>query len=168
VTLAVALSVVAVTVLFWIASRSIPDYDADWTVEGISAPVEVVRNTAAVPHIFGETDADVFFGLGVAHAQDRLWQMLMLRRTAQGRLSEIFGPATVQIDDLLRRLDLDRYANASVGALEPETREALQAYADGVNAWIRIVGEEALGRGAPELLLFEPEIAPWRPPIPWP
>jgi len=163
VTLAVVLSVASVTVLFWIASRSIPDYDADWTVDGISAPVEIVRNTAAVPHIFGETDADVFFGLGMAHAQDRLWQMLMLRRTAQGRLSELLGPATAQIDDLLRRLDLDRYANASVDALEPETLAALQAYADGVNAWIRIVGEEALGRGAPELLLFEPEIAPWRP-----
>jgi len=163
VTLAVALSVVSVTVLFWIASRSIPDYDADWTVEGISAPVEIVRNTSAVPHIFGETDADVFFGLGMAHAQDRLWQMLMLRRTAQGRLSELFGPATVQVDDLMRRLDLDRYANASVAELEPETLAALEAYADGVNEWIRIVSDEALGRGAPELLLFEPEIAPWRP-----
>jgi penicillin amidase len=72
VTFAVVLSVASVAVLFWIASRSIPDYDADWTVEGISAPVEIVRNTAAVPHIFGETDADVFFGLGMAHAQDRL------------------------------------------------------------------------------------------------
>ena len=149
VTLAVALSVVSVTVLFWIASRSIPDYDADWTVEGISAPVEIVRNTSAVPHIFGETDADVFFGLGMAHAQDRLWQMLMLRRTAQGRLSELFGPATVQVDDLMRRLDLDRYANASVAELEPETLAALEAYADGVNEWIRIVSDEALGRGAP-------------------
>jgi penicillin amidase len=163
VTLAVVLSVAAVSVFFWIGSRSIPDYEADWTVDGISAPVEIVRNTSAVPHIFGETDEDVFFGLGMAHAQDRLWQMLMLRRTAQGRLSELFGPATAQVDDLLRRLDLDRYARASVLALEPETLAALEAYADGVNTWIRIVGDEALGRGAPELLLFEPEIAPWRP-----
>jgi penicillin amidase len=163
VTLAVVLSVATLAVTYWIASRSIPDYEADWTVAGISAPVEIVRNTSAVPHIFGETDADVFFGLGMAHAQDRLWQMLMLRRTAQGRLSELFGPSTAQIDDLLRRLDLDRYANASVAALEPETLAALEAYAAGVNAWIGIVGDEALGRGAPELLLFEPEIAPWRP-----
>jgi hypothetical protein len=110
VTLAVVLCVAAVTIGFWIASRSIPDYEADWTVDGISAPVEIVRNTSAVPHIFGATDADVFFGLGFAHAQDRLWQMLMLRRTAEGRLSELFGPATAQIDDLLRRLDLDGYA----------------------------------------------------------
>jgi penicillin amidase len=85
VSLAVVLSVATVAVAGWIASRSIPDYEADWTVDGITAPVEIVRNTSAVPHIFGETDADVFFGLGMAHAQDRLWQMLMLRRTAEGR-----------------------------------------------------------------------------------
>jgi penicillin amidase len=163
VSLGVALSVAALAISGWIASRSIPDYEADWTVPGLTAPVEIVRNTAAVPHIFGETDADVFYGLGFAHAQDRLWQMLTLRRTAQGRLSEIFGTATLQIDDLLRRLDLDGHARASVDALEPETLAALEAYSAGVNAWIRLVSQEALGRGAPELLLFEPEIAPWRP-----
>jgi penicillin amidase len=163
VSVAVGLSVVVVAIAGWIASRSIPDYEADWTVAGITAPVEIVRNTAAVPHIFGETDADVFYGLGFVHAQDRLWQMLTLRRTAQGRLSEIFGTATVQIDDLLRRLDIDGHARASVDALDPETVDALEAYSAGVNAWIRLVAQEALGRGAPELLLFEPEIAPWRP-----
>ncbi|MDG4648848.1 penicillin acylase family protein [Roseibacterium sp. SDUM158017] len=163
VTVAVALSVAALAVSGWVASRSIPDYESDWTVGGISAPVEIVRNTAAVPHIFGETDADVFYGLGFVHAQDRLWQMLMLRRTAQGRLSELFGRATLEIDDLLRRLDVDGHSRASVDALDPETVAMLEAYSAGVNQWIRLVGEEALGRGAPELLLFEPEIAPWRP-----
>ncbi len=163
VTVAVVLSVVGAGLAFWIASRSIPDYEADWEVTGISAPVEIVRNTAAVPHIFGQSDADVFYGLGFVHAQDRLWQMLMLRRTAQGRLSELFGPATLEIDDLLRRLDLAGHARASVDALDAETVELLQAYSDGVNQWMRLVGEEAMGRGAPELLLFEPEIAPWRP-----
>ncbi|MEM7722019.1 MAG: penicillin acylase family protein [Pseudomonadota bacterium] len=159
----VALIVCAAVIAWWIGSRSIPDYDADWTVSGISAPVEIVRNTAAVPHIFGETDADVFYGLGLAHAQDRLWQMLMLRRTAQGRLSELFGSATIEVDDLLRRLDLAGHASRSVSTLDPETVEMLEAYSDGVNAWLNLVGTEALGRGAPELFLFEPEIAPWRP-----
>ncbi len=71
--------------------RSIPDYDATIEVAGISAPVEIVRDNANVPHIFGATDPDVYFALGFAHAQDRLWQMMTLRRTAQGRLSELFG-----------------------------------------------------------------------------
>jgi penicillin amidase len=163
VSLLVAVTVATVAVVWWIAGRSIPDYDADWTVAGISAPVEIVRNTAAVPHIFGQTDADVFHGLGVAHAQDRLWQMLMLRRTAQGRLSELFGAETLEIDDLLRRLDLAGHASRSVAALDPDTIEVLEAYAAGVNSWLSLIGTEALGRGAPELFLFEPDIAAWRP-----
>ncbi|MBY6200319.1 penicillin acylase family protein [Maritalea mobilis] len=163
VSIAIALSVAAIAVVWWIAGRSIPEYDADWQVDGLTGPVEIVRNTSAIPHIFGETDEDVFYGLGFAHAQDRLWQMLMVRRTVQGRLSELFGRPTVQIDDLMRRLDLYGHARRSVEALEPQTISELQAYSDGVNAWIRLVGSEALGRGAPELFLFEPEIAPWRP-----
>jgi len=92
--------------VYWLASRSLPDYSADHQVAGITAPVEIVRDNADVPHIFGATDEDVFFGLGFAHAQDRLWQMVMLRRTAQGRLSEIFGERTLPVDEVLRRLDL--------------------------------------------------------------
>ena len=62
----------AALVVYWLAGRSLPDYDATVEVAGLSAPVEIVRNTHDVPHIFGQTDADVFFGLGYAHAQDRL------------------------------------------------------------------------------------------------
>lgn len=149
--------------VWYFASRSLPDYDTTWKVTGISGPVEIVRDTFDVPHVFGPTDADVFFGLGLAHAQDRLWQMTMLRRTAQGRLSELFGSRTVQTDELMRRLGLYRAAAASVAAQDPETLAALQAYADGVNAWLGIVNQNALGRGAPEFFLFRPEIAPWQP-----
>lgn len=148
---------------YYFASRSLPDYSAQYEVSGISAPVEIVRATANVPHIFGETDADVFFGLGLAHAQDRLWQMIVLRRTVQGRLSEVFGERTVKTDELLRRLDLYGAARASVTAQDADTMMALEAYAKGVNAWINTVNENALGRGAPELFLFSSEIAPWQP-----
>ncbi|UWQ93979.1 penicillin acylase family protein [Rhodobacteraceae bacterium M385] len=156
--------VVLVGALFyWIAGRSIPEYEADWTVPGLQGQVEIVRNTAAVPHVFALTDHDAYYGLGFSHAQDRLWQMLLMRRQGQGRLSEIFGRRTLEIDDLMRRLDLDGHASRSLNALSDETMGILQAYADGVNAWLRLIGTEALGRGAPELFLFEPEIAPWRP-----
>jgi penicillin amidase len=159
----IAVVVLVGSVVYWMAGRSIPDYDADWTVAGLDGQVEIVRNTAAVPHIFALTDHDAYFGLGFSHAQDRLWQMLLLRRQGQGRLSEIFGRRTLEVDDLMRRLDLDGYASRSLSAYSDESRAILQAYADGVNAWLRLVGTEALGRGAPELFLFEPEIAPWRP-----
>jgi len=100
------LAVAALAFVYYLGSRSLPDYDVTREARGISAPLEIVRDHANVPHVFGETDSDVFFGLGYAHAQDRLWQMIMLRRTAQGRLSEVFGKRTLPVDELMRRLDI--------------------------------------------------------------
>ncbi|WP_132950295.1 penicillin acylase family protein [Rhodovulum bhavnagarense] len=161
--IAVAAVGLGVATVYYLASRSLPDYDAEYTLAGLEAPVEIVRDNASVPHVFGETDADVFFGLGFAHAQDRLWQMTMMRRTAQGRLSELFGERTLKIDELIRRLDLYGLAQKSVAAQDPETRAALDAYARGVNAWITTVNAKAMGRGAPEFFLFDPEVAYWQP-----
>ncbi len=159
----IGLGVIAALLVYYILSRSLVDYGEDFTVAGISAPVEIVRNNDNVPHIFGKTDEDVFYALGFAHAQDRLWQMTMLRRTAQGRLSEIFGPETVKVDELMRRYDLYGLALQSVDAQDGQTRRALEAYSAGVNAWIEEVNAGARGRGAPEFFLFEPEISAWAP-----
>jgi penicillin amidase len=159
----VLLSLLAMVGIYYFLSRSLPDYSADFTLPGLSAPVEIVRNNANVPHVFGASDEDVYFGLGFAHAQDRLWQMTMLRRTAQGRLSEIFGQRTARIDEILRRFDLYGLATRSVEVQDEPTRRALEAYARGVNAWISEVNAGARGRGAPEFFLFEPEIAVWQP-----
>ncbi len=160
--LSLAAGVTGLVVYFFVA-RSLPDYDATAQVDGVQAPVEIVRNTHNVPHIFGAADTDVFFGLGYAHAQDRLWQMQMLRRTAQGRLSEVFGRRTLRLDELMRRLGIYRHARASVAAQDAPTRAALDAYADGVNAWLRKVDRSALGRGAPEFFVFEGELSLWQP-----
>ncbi|MBS1303511.1 penicillin acylase family protein [Loktanella sp. SALINAS62] len=157
------LSVATVTLVWYFASRSLPDHDGTFVVQGVSAPVEVVRDNAAVPHIFGETDADTYFALGYVHAQDRLWQMTMLRRTAQGRLSELFGQRTVSIDNLIRRLDLYGLAVSSVAAQDTATRTALDAYADGVNAWLDEINAGSRGRGAPEMWVFNHAVAPWQP-----
>ena len=163
VTLLIVLGLALVAVSYYFLQRSLPDYDEDFALQGIAAPVEIIRNNADVPHIFGANDADVFFALGFAHAQDRLWQMTMLRRTAQGRLSELFGNRTLKIDELLRRLDLYTLSLASVAAQDPPTLAALEAYAAGVNAWIEQVNAQARGRGAPEFFLFSNEIAAWAP-----
>ncbi len=157
----VVLALIAGFLAYYVLSRSLPDYNEDFAEAGISAPVEIVRNNSDVPHIFGKTDADVYFALGFAHAQDRLWQMTMLRRTAQGKLSEIFGPRTVKIDELMRRLDLYTLSQSSVAAQDAETKTALEAYAAGVNAWITEVNTGARGRGAPEFFLFSNEISAW-------
>ncbi|NDV00771.1 penicillin acylase family protein [Pseudoroseicyclus tamaricis] len=159
----VVLSLGAVALVYYFASRSLPDYSGTFEVAGISAPVEIVRDNADVPHIFGATDDDVYYALGFAHAQDRFWQMLTLRRTAQGRLSELFGARTLSTDVLLRRLDIYGAATASVAVQDEYALSALEAYAAGVNAWITEVNAGARGRGAPEMWLFNHAIAPWQP-----
>ncbi len=159
----ILLGIAAIALVYYFASRSLPDYDATTTVAGITDKVEIVRDNANVPHVFGATDPDVFFALGFAHAQDRLWQMTMLRRTAQGRLSELFGERTLPIDMIMRRFDLYGLATSSVEAQDAPTRAGLEAYAAGVNAWLTEVNKGALGRGAPEMWLFNQPIAPWQP-----
>ncbi|KAA9009204.1 penicillin acylase family protein [Histidinibacterium aquaticum] len=159
----IVLGVAALLLGYWFFARSLPDYDATTRVAGLSAPVEIVRDNANVPHIFGETDADVYYALGYAHAQDRMWQMLMLRRTVQGRLSELFGRRTLDTDTLLRRLDLYGAALRSVEDQDARTRTALEAYSDGVNAWFGEVNAGARGRGAPEMWIFNHAISPWAP-----
>ena len=159
----IVLTVLAIATVYYLASRSLPNYNATVRVPAITAPVEIVRDNANVPHIFGDTDTDVFHGLGFVHAQDRLWQMMMMRRTAQGRLSELFGTATVDIDSFVRRLDIYRLSVQSLEALDAATLAALEAYAAGVNARLDQINAEALGRGAPEMFIFNAPLAPWRP-----
>ncbi len=159
----ILLAIAAVGLVYFLASQSLPEYNQTLEVEGITAPVEIVRDTANVPHILGQSDPDVFFGLGYAHAQDRLWQMTILRRTAQGRLSEVFGQRTVAIDKLLRRFDLYGLAHRSVEFQDDYTKAALRAYSAGINARLTEINEQALGRGAPEMFLFNAPVPPWQP-----
>ncbi|SHH19647.1 penicillin acylase family protein [Marivita hallyeonensis] len=162
-TAALVIGVVAAVSIYYLASRSLPDYDKVIPVSGLTADVEIVRDNSGVPHIFPASDRDAFFALGYAHAQDRLWQMTLMRRTAQGRLSELFGSRTVENDKLLRRLDLYPLAVQSVDVQDARTRDALDAYAAGVNARITEINRDSLGRGAPEFFMFNAPIAPWQP-----
>lgn len=159
----IALVVCAFVIAYYLAARSLPDYDAELELPGALGKIEVVRDTANVPHIFADQDEDVFFGLGYVHAQDRFWQMSMMRRTAQGRLSEIFGPDTMHIDTYMRHLDLYSTAVRSLSVQSPETLAALNAYARGVNARLHEINTYARGRGAPEMFLFNAPFATWQP-----
>ncbi|MEM6563782.1 MAG: penicillin acylase family protein [Pseudomonadota bacterium] len=159
----IVLAVIAVAMVYYLAARSLPDYDQVLGVPYLDAPVEIVRDNANVPHIFGANDADVFYALGYAHAQDRLWQMTTMRRATQGRLSEVFGAPTVEIDKLMRRLDIYALSVASLDAQDDPTVRILRSYATGVNARLDQVNQQALGRGAPEMFVFNAPIAPWRP-----
>lgn len=158
-----ALVFLAGLILYYIGGRSLIDYSDEIEARGLNGPVEIIRNNAAVPHIFGESDEDTFFGLGFVHAQDRLWQMMMLRREAQGRMAELFGIGALGQDILMRRLDLYGAATRSAAVQDAPTSAALEAYSRGVNAWLREVNAGARGRGAPEFFLFTNAIAPWQP-----
>src|SRR5690606_38385999 len=159
----IAVLVGALALAWYFAVRSLPDYDAELALAGVEQPVEIVRTTENIPHILASTDRDAFFALGFAHAQDRLFQMVVLRRAAQGRLAEMFGERAFAADDLARRLGLWRHAQDSLAAQDPATQTAQQAYADGVNAWVEQVTQGALGRGAPEFFLLPGDIAYWQP-----
>ena len=150
--------------IVWVLlTGSLPDYAETLSAPDLDGAVEIIRDANAVPHIRAETDHDAWFALGLAHAQDRLWQMELARRAAQGRLSELLGRRALAFDRLARTLDLYGAAREAVAHQSDDAGAALEAYADGVNAWIGEINAEARGRGAPEFFLFETALAPWTP-----
>ena len=125
-----------------------------------AAPIEIVRDATVVAHVFAKTTDDAYFGLGFAHAQDRLWQLEMHRRVASGRLAEILGPSALDTDRFLRTLGVRRNAEAILANLAPDARAALEAYANGINAYLR----QRHGPLPPEFLLTgAPAPEPWQP-----
>ena len=139
---------------------SLPQVDGEIVVTGLGAPVTIVRDRWAIPHIEASSLLDASFALGFVHAQDRLWQMEFQRRLGAGRLAEILGAAALPSDRFMRTLGFYRLAEASLAHLEPDTVAWLQAYADGVNAFL----QSRTGPLPPEfLILRHGELEPWRP-----
>ncbi len=140
--IAIALAVIIVAAVllgidfFRSFSRSVPVYDGAVVAAGISAQVQILRDKYAIPHVIGRSFEDAAFGLGYAHAQERLWQMETARRFIQGRLAELFGGGAVRSDALMRSIGLYGAAEEAVKHLAPQTRRVLQAYADGVNTYL--------------------------------
>jgi penicillin amidase len=120
---------------------------------GIDAPVEVHRDRWGVPHIYAETQADLFFAQGYVHAQDRLWQMDFQRRLVAGRLAEVLGPVALPVDRWVRILGLRRVSKQEAGLLEGAALRLVEAYVEGVNERIaagRLPIEFSLLRYRPE------------------
>ncbi len=145
---------------FYLAAAAAPPRGAVQVAEGsLEAPVQVQLDGHGVPYLSASGLPDLFFAQGYQHAVDRLFQMELLRRTASGRLAEIFGPAALSVDRLVRTLDLWGAAAEGAAALTPGERALVEAYAAGVNARLRTRS----GPLPPEFLIlgFEPE--PWTP-----
>jgi penicillin amidase len=137
---------------------SLPRLSGTLAVAGLSGPLEIVRDAHAIPHIYAESEADAYYGLGYVHAQDRLWQLELNRRLGSGTLAEVLGREALDQDRLFRTLGLRRLAEANVPLLDAPTRAALEAYARGVNALLD--EKRAL---PPEFLVFGMEPQPWVP-----
>ena len=122
--------------LYWEARRPLPQLDGAVSVPGISARVRVIRDERGVPTIEASSLQDLFFAQGYVTAQDRLWQMDMMRRSAAGELSEVVGAATVKMDREERILGLRQAAEAAEKSISARDRVFFEAYARGVNAFI--------------------------------
>lgn len=138
---------------------SLPQSEGEITLEGLSAPVEVVRDPHGIPHLYARTLEDLCFAMGFVHAQDRLWQMEIQRRTGAGRLAEVFGAPTLEVDRFLRTIGMYRIAERNWERFDAAAKAAFRAYAAGVNAFIESHG----GALPPEFILFGVEPEPWRP-----
>ena len=140
---------------------SIPAANGNMEIAGLEGDVRLVRDRFGVPHIEAQRQIDAIRALGLAHAQDRLWQMHVLRMVAQGRLSEMFGKPTIETDVFLKTMDIETAARRSLEVLSPSARLMLTAYAEGVNSWINRKTRLAEMRLPPEFLILGVSPEPW-------
>ena len=147
------------------ARRSFPQTEGSLRLPGLGASVQVYRDPMGVPHIYASSLHDLLMAQGFVHAQDRFWQMEFSRRIGSGRLAEILGPSALDSDLFIRTVGWHRTAAQELEQMSAEELATLQAYADGVNAYISSRGPNRLGLEFTLLGLtgvrFDPE--PWTP-----
>jgi len=157
-TFAILVIVIAASA-WWFVYRPLPQLDGSASLPGLQQEVTVERDRWGVPHIRAASVEDLAEAQGYVVAQDRLWQMDLLRRVARGQLSEILGPRTLLIDKEFRTNGFARAADRDATLLDPESRKVMEAYARGVNQFIA-----RHKKNLPlefSLLSYEP--SPWQP-----
>lgn len=127
---------VAVILIFSLTSQSLPQVTGVVNHSFVQSDVHIRRDEAGLVYIQAENDLDAFFAVGYAHAQDRLWQMEVQRRMAKGTLSEAFGRESLNFDIFIRTLGIYRQAQNNWQYLDTAAQKSLQAYSEGVNAWL--------------------------------
>ncbi len=151
--------VVAAAAVWWFVYRPLPQLDGTVALQGLQKEVTVERDGWGVPHIRANSLEDLAEAQGYIMAQDRLWQMDLLRRVGRGQLSEILGKTTLAIDKDFRTMGFARAAERDLGLLDKDSRTLLEAYAHGVNRFI-----EQHSKHLPlefSLLGYQPK--PWQP-----
>lgn len=157
-----ALIVSALTAVV-IARQPLPQVDGELELAGLDSSVTVVRDEHGIPQLYGDSVADLMRGQGFVHAQERFFEMDVRRHVTSGRLSEMFGKTTLETDTFIRTLGWREVAERELALLDPDTRNAFEAYADGVNAYLDQRATSDLGLEYTVLratgLDYEPE--PW-------
>ncbi len=144
--------------------RCWPKTDGTVKVDGLLAPVTVMRDDWGIPHIYASNAHDLFFAQGYVHAQDRFWQMEFWRRIGSGRLSEVLGESALGQDRFIRTVGWHRAAQRDLEQMEGETRAVLEDYAEGVNAYVAThQGRLGLEFAVLGLTGTTVEIEPWTP-----
>jgi penicillin amidase len=148
-----------------VAPRSFPQVRGELQAPGLQASVDVYRDTWGIAHIYASNVHDLFFAEGYVHAQERFWQMDTWRHIGSGRLSEMFGKGTLDTDAFLRTLGWREEAESDLAKLSPDSRAMLEAYANGVNAYLKgkQPGQISLEYSVLELLTPSYKIASWEP-----
>jgi penicillin amidase len=145
--------------------RSLPDHDGVVEPAGLQSPVEILRDKHGVPHIFASSMHDLFFAQGYVQAQDRWWQMEFWRHTASGTLCKLLGrsDAALRADIFIRTLGWRHVAEAEAAAMDETTRKWLEAFCEGVNAYVagRTPSELALEYRVLGLTGIDFDIDPW-------
>lgn len=159
----ISLIIIAFVTLFLylhqLSSSGQPLYNGQIEIPGLIEPVEVFRDKFGVPHIFARHETDLYLATGYVMAQDRLWQMDLIRRLTSGRLSEIFGPRLVETDLLFRALRIPDKARRVLAATPIDVLQAVKAFSEGVNAFIQTHRHRLPLEF--RLLRYQPE--PWTP-----
>ena len=156
------LAIIAVIAGFFLISGikngALPKYEGEILTTMLGSDVTVYRDERGMPHIYAESEKDLYFATGYVMAQERLWQMDLIRRATNGRLSEIFGESMIQTDLFLRSLDITNKSKMIIGNEDQEITDCLTAFADGVNEYINGAGKKL----PPEfrILGYKPE--PWK------
>ncbi len=129
-------------VAWWAWQRTFYQVDGELVLPGLSEPVEVLRDSNGIPYLYARNLDDLYLAQGFVTAQHRLFQLTLYRELIAGRLAEIMGDSGLGSDRLMRLLDLRGNAERHAKQLGPETRRALQAYADGINAYVDLYRHE--------------------------
>jgi penicillin amidase len=138
--------------------RPLPKVKGELSFPGLHEPVEIITDRYGVPHIYAQNEDDLYFAQGYIHANERMWQMELNRRISSGRLSEIFGEIALETDRFARRLGMHRAANDAVKHISKHSKRILDAYSQGVNAYIQRNQNKLPVEFT--ILRFKPE--PWR------